>query len=66
MEIPLAIRRGWRQSMRTEAWYRQRQKWVAIVVTDDDGFRLILKRTERSLADAIAAANKVLTDAWNR
>ena len=34
---------------------------VAIVVTDDDGVRLILKRSERTLEDAFAAANEVST-----
>ncbi len=62
MDIPLAIRRGWRESLRTGAWYPRRQKWVAIVVSADDGFRLILKRSERTLEDAFATANAVLTD----
>ena len=47
--------------MRTEAWYRRRRQWVAIVVADDDGFRLILKHSMPTLEDAFAAADEVLT-----
>ena len=31
------------------------------MVADEDSFRLVLKRSERSLEDAFAAANEVLT-----
>lgn len=63
VETPTSITlmRGWRRSM-TGAWYRRRQKWVAIVVADADGFRLVLKRTERTFEDALAVANEILTD----
>ena len=61
MDIPLALRRGWRESLRTGAWFRRRQQWVAIVVEHDDGVRLVLKRSERTLEDAFAAANAGLT-----
>ncbi len=61
MDIPLALRRGWRESLRTGACYRRRQNRVAIMVTDEDGFRLILKHSMPTLEDAFAAANEVLT-----
>ena len=54
------LTRGWRQSLRTGAWYRWRSNWTAIVIGDDAGYRVILRRTVRTFEDALADANGVL------
>jgi hypothetical protein len=60
-DTPVSLLKGWRTSFRSGAWYRRRGGWVEIVVTDDEGFTLILRRTERTFEDCIAIANEVLT-----
>ena len=60
--IPLALRRGWRESMRNERWYRRCAGWVAVVSVDSAGYRLVLQRTERTFDDALAFANEILTE----
>ena len=59
-KLPKALRRGWRQSMRTQAWYREKGDWCAIVLPDGDGYRIIVRRSERFFEDALASANEVL------
>lgn len=46
--------------MPNESWYRRRAGWVAIVTVDDGGYRLMLRRTERTLEDVLDVANEVL------
>ncbi len=55
------LARGWRQSLRTQAWHRKRNGWTAIAVADDNGFRLDVKRDERAFEDALVAGNDALT-----
>ena len=57
---PSTLIRGWRQSLRTGAWYRRRNGWTAIVVVADNGYRIVLKRTVWTFEDALADANGVL------
>ncbi len=57
---PPSLLKGWRHSFRG-SFYRHRNGWTAIVVVDDDGYTLILRRTERTFEDALAIANDVLT-----
>ena len=58
---PRSLLKGWRTSPRTSTWYRRRGGWVGFVIADDDGFTLILRRTERTFEDCLAAANEVMT-----
>ena len=60
IDIPHALTRGWRRSLRTEAWYRRRNGWTAVVVAADNGYRIVLKRTVWTFEDALADANAVL------
>ena len=46
---PSTLIRGWRRSLRTEAWYRRRNGWTAVVVVADNGYRVILRRTSVSV-----------------
>ena len=55
-----SLTRGWRQSMRTEAWYRRRSGWVGIVTVDAGGYRIILNRVVTNFEDALADANALL------
>ena len=55
--IPVSIRRGWRESLRNGAWYRRCAGWVAVVTIDDAGYRV-----ERTLDDALDAINAILKD----
>ena len=55
--IPKRLTRGWRQSLRTGVWYRQRRGWVAIVRPIDGGHLVVLKRTSPTFEDALADAN---------
>ena len=55
------LTKGWRQSMPNESWYRRINSWLAIVTCDAGGFRITLRRTERTLEDAFAVSNEVLT-----
>ena len=57
---PPTLIRGWRRSLRTEAWYRRRNGWTAIVVAADNGYRIVLRRTVWAFEDALADANEVL------
>ena len=59
-DIPLVLRRGWRESLRNGSWYRRCGGWVGIVTAERDGYRLILRRTERTLDDALDIANEIL------
>ncbi len=59
------LTRGWRQSLRTGAWYRRRANWTAIVMADGGEYRLILKRTARTFEDVLSEANAVI-DGGNR
>ena len=56
------LTKGWRQSMPNESWYRRINEWLAIVTVDGGGYRIILRRTERTLEDALAVSNEVLCD----
>ena len=58
--IPPTLTCGWHQSVRTQAWHRKRNGWTAIVVTDDNGFRLVLKRDEGAFEDALVAGYDAL------
>ena len=44
-----------------ENYYRRINDWLAIIITDAGGYRIILRRTEQNLDDALAIANEVLT-----
>ena len=59
-ELPSTLTRGWRQSLRTSAWYRRKGGWVAIVIGDDAGYRIVLKRVARTFEDALAFVNETL------
>ena len=48
--------------MPDENLYRRFGGWLAIVTIDAGGCRLILRRTERCLEDALDIANEVLTN----
>ena len=54
------LTRGWRRSLRTDAWYRKRDGWLAIIVADDTGYRIVLRRAVGTFEDALAAANDVI------
>ena len=60
--IPKTLSRGWRQSLRNGSWYRRCAGWVAIVTVDTAGYRVVLKRVERTLDDALNAINAILKD----
>ena len=60
--VPGTLARAWRQSMRNESWYRRGGGWVGIVTVGSDGYRVVLRRTERTLDDALAAINEILED----
>ena len=59
-EIPLALRRGWRQSLRNESWYRRCAGWTAIVTVDAAGYRVLLRRHFRTFDDALCVTNDIL------
>ena len=48
--------------MPNESWYRRRRGWVSIITVDGGGYRIILRRTEQTLEDALDVANEVLTN----
>ena len=58
--MPQALTRGWRQSLRTGAWYRRRSNWTAIVVAATGGYQVVLKRTVRTFEDAVSVSNEVI------
>ena len=58
MKSPLT--RGWRQSLRTAGWYRQRGGWCAVVVTHNHGYQIILRRDVPKFEDAFAIANEII------
>ena len=59
-DIPKTLLRGWRLSTRNESWYRKRGGWVAIIIVDVAGYRVVLRRTVRTFDDALDIANEVL------
>ena len=60
--VPKTLSRGWRQSMRNESWYRRCAGWVAIVSVGSGGYRVVLKRVERTFDDALCVTNEILED----
>ena len=58
--VPYILKRGWRQSMRSGRWHRSRGGWTGIVSIDDGGYLVVLRRTEPTFQDALAAANEVV------
>ena len=63
-EIPPALFKGWRRSMKG-SMYRRRGGWVATVKPHIDGFRLVLRRVERTCEDCMAVADEVMTGQEN-
>ncbi len=58
--IPPKLTRGWRQSLRTGAWYRREGSWLAVVTVTAEGYLIIVRRTARAFEDVLADANAVL------
>ena len=56
----IALKKGWRRSMRSGAWYRKGKGWLAVVSGNDEGFVLVLNKRARCFEDALAEANEVL------
>ena len=56
------LKKGWRRSMRTGAWYRKCGGWLAVVSGNDEGFHLVLTKAERTFEDALAEANDIMAD----
>ena len=46
--------------MRTGAWYRKMDGWLAVVSGNDDGFLLVLNKSSRTFEDALAEANDIM------
>ncbi len=61
-ETPPTLTRGWRRSLRTEAWYRRRTSWTAIITVNGGGYQITLQRTVRIFEDALDVANDVLSE----
>jgi hypothetical protein len=59
-EIAPTLARGWRRSLRTEAWYRKRDGWLAVIVADGAGYRIVLRRVVGTFDDGLAVANDVM------
>ena len=59
----IALKKGWRRSMRNGAWYRKRNGWLAVISSKDEGFVLVLNKRNRCFEDALADANEILMDA---
>ena len=57
---PPTLTRGWRQSLRTGAWYRSPGGWSAIVNVSSGVYQTFLERTAQTFEDALADANDVL------
>ncbi len=55
------LKKGWRRSMRTGAWYRKRDGWLAVVSGNDEGFLLVLNKRNRTFEDCLAEANEILS-----
>ena len=47
--------------MRNESWYRRKCGWVAIVKPNNDGYHVVIRRTEGTFEDALAVVNEVLS-----
>ena len=56
-----SLKKGWRRSMRTGAWYRKGDGWLAVVSGNDGGYTLVLNKAARTFEDALAEANEILT-----
>ncbi len=55
------LKKGWRRSMRTGAWYRKRDGWLAVVSGNDEGFVIVLNKRHRTFEDALAEVNEILS-----
>ena len=55
------LKKGWRRSMRTGAWFRRRNGWLAVVSGNDDGFLLVMNKSGRTFEDVLADANEIMT-----
>ena len=56
------LTRGWRRGLPHGSFYRRIAGWIGIVTVDGGGFRLTLRRTERTLDDALDVANEILDE----
>ena len=55
------LKKGWRRSMRTGAWYRKHDGWLAVISGNDEGFHIVLTRSARTFEDALADVNEIIT-----
>ncbi len=54
------LKKGWRRSMRTGAWYRKKDGWLAVVSGNDEGFVIVLNKRHRTFEDCLAEVNEIL------
>ena len=54
------LTRGWRQSLRTAGWYRERGGWCAVVENHGVAYQIILRRDVPQFEDALAIANEII------
>jgi hypothetical protein len=50
--------------MRTGAWYRKGDGWLAVVSGNDEGFTLVLNKRMRCFEDCLAEANDIIAGVY--
>ena len=59
-KLPKSLTRGWRRSMRETSCWRRLGDWRATIVTERDGFGIVLCRRFRTIEDAMACCNELM------